>query len=240
MHTTVDAIVELRQYTLRPGARDTLVGLFERELIESQEAAGMDVGGLFLDCDDPDRFVWFRGFPSMAARRESLESFYGGPVWALHGPAANATMVDCDDVLLLRATEPPHRVPAPTGRSPVGTPKVSSECVAVTVHRHHPDAALAGWLAHEVYATLGQVLGVAVSTCRTETTPNDFPRLPVRDETVFVWSAVFPDDRAYDDAMRRLRTDATWRDTVEPRLRAGAPAVQHLRLRPTARSRHAG
>ncbi|MDX8463676.1 NIPSNAP family protein, partial [Mesorhizobium sp. VK2D] len=30
-------IVELRQYTLRPGQRETLIALFDREFIESQE-----------------------------------------------------------------------------------------------------------------------------------------------------------------------------------------------------------
>ncbi|WP_406513549.1 hypothetical protein [Streptomyces sp. NBC_00161] len=34
-------IVELRQYTLHPGARDTLIALFEREFVAGQEAAGM-------------------------------------------------------------------------------------------------------------------------------------------------------------------------------------------------------
>jgi hypothetical protein len=34
-------IVELRQYTLRPGQRDVLIDLFDREFVESQEAAGL-------------------------------------------------------------------------------------------------------------------------------------------------------------------------------------------------------
>ena len=53
-------IIELRQYTLRPGQRDTLIELFEREFIESQDTCGMTVLGQFRDLDDPDRFVWLR------------------------------------------------------------------------------------------------------------------------------------------------------------------------------------
>jgi len=34
-------VVELRQYTLRPGQRDVLIDLFDRNLVESQETAGM-------------------------------------------------------------------------------------------------------------------------------------------------------------------------------------------------------
>ena len=77
-------VVELRQYTLRPGQRDVLINLFDRELVESQEAAGMAIVGQFRDLDDPDRFVWIRGFASMPARARALASFYGGPVWKAH------------------------------------------------------------------------------------------------------------------------------------------------------------
>jgi len=58
-------VVELRQYTLRPGQRDVLIDLFDREFVESQEADGMAIVGQFRDLDDPDRFTWIRGFASM-------------------------------------------------------------------------------------------------------------------------------------------------------------------------------
>lgn len=34
---TYSPIVELRQYTLHPGKRDTLIELFDREFVETQE-----------------------------------------------------------------------------------------------------------------------------------------------------------------------------------------------------------
>ena len=77
-------IVELRQYTLHAGQTDLLIDLFEREFIESQEALGISVIGQFRDHDDPNRLVWLRGFPSMAARGAALAAFYGGPVWQAH------------------------------------------------------------------------------------------------------------------------------------------------------------
>ena len=95
-------VIELRQYTLQPGQRDVLIELFEREFVESQEAIGMRLVGQFRDVERPDRFVWIRGFPDMRSRAESLQAFYGGPVWAAHRDAANATMIDSDNVLLLR------------------------------------------------------------------------------------------------------------------------------------------
>ena len=109
-------VVELRQYTLRPGGRDVLVELFDREFVESQEALGMEIVGQFRDLDRPDRFVWLRGFPDMVRRRQALAAFYGGPVWQAHGPAANATMLDSDDVLLLRPATPVGFAPLPPAR----------------------------------------------------------------------------------------------------------------------------
>src|SRR4029450_8460447 len=93
--------VELRQYTLHPGKHDVLIELFDREFIEPQEALGIKVIGQFRDLDHPDRFVWLRGFHDMTSRAKALSDFYGGPVWKAHQEAANATMIDSDNVLLL-------------------------------------------------------------------------------------------------------------------------------------------
>src|SRR5262245_31685797 len=95
-------VVELRQYTLVPGGREVLISLFERHFIETQEATGMTVIGQFRDLNNPNRFVWLRGFSDMVSRARQLEEFYGGPVWKKHRETANATMIDSDNVLLLR------------------------------------------------------------------------------------------------------------------------------------------
>ena len=112
-------VFELRQYTLHPGKRDVLIELFERFFIEPQESAGMRVLGQFRDLDDPDRFVWFRSFPDMIRRQEALARFYGGPVWREHRDAANATMIDSDNVLLLRLADPRFGFPERLETSPL-------------------------------------------------------------------------------------------------------------------------
>src|ERR1700731_96046 len=80
-------IVELHQYTLHPGQRDALINLFDREFLDTQEAVGMAVIGQFRDLDQPDHFVWLRGFRNMEARVQGLTAFYGGPVWHAHRDA---------------------------------------------------------------------------------------------------------------------------------------------------------
>jgi hypothetical protein len=64
--------------------RDTLIELFDREFVESQEALGMKIIGQFRDADNSNRFVWLRGFRDMPSRSEALKAFYGGPVWKAH------------------------------------------------------------------------------------------------------------------------------------------------------------
>ena len=111
--TSCCPIVELRQYTLHAHRRDVLIDLFEREFIESQEALGISVIGQFHDRDDPNRFVWLRGFPGMAARGEALAAFYGGTIWQAHREAANATMLApmtrwCRTLRFIFVTFPPR------------------------------------------------------------------------------------------------------------------------------------
>src|SRR5437762_11869874 len=95
-------VVELRQYALHPGKRDVLIDLFDREFVETQEAVGIKVIGQFRDLDHPDRFVWLRGFGDMTTRAKALTDFYGVPVWKAQRDGANTTIIESDNVLLLR------------------------------------------------------------------------------------------------------------------------------------------
>ena len=75
-------VLELRQYTLKPGQREVLINLFDRHFVESQEAVGMTLVGQFRDRRRADRFVWLRGFSNMERRHTALaqthyESFDG-------------------------------------------------------------------------------------------------------------------------------------------------------------------
>jgi hypothetical protein len=179
-------VVELRQYTLRPGQRDSLISLFERELVEPQEAAGMGLIGQFRDLDRADRFVWFRGFSDMVSRRAALEAFYGGPVWRAHRAAANATMIDSDDVLLLRPVNEASAFPrspdtfGPRDRHPPGAYVVTICSLGAAAD----PGVLQGTLLPALAATSVPALAVLVE----ETSENTFPALPVRTgEHLVVW-----------------------------------------------------
>jgi NIPSNAP len=236
------AVVELRQYTLHPGQRDTLIALFEREFIEPQEAVGITVIAQFRDLDRPDCFVWLRGFAGMDERAAALAAFYGGPVWAAHRDAANATMIDSDDVLLLRPVSPGGGLETGSrGPSTAGSGQAPPGLVVAQVCALAPGTggSEAAYFARAVVPTLTRAGARIAGSYLTETSPNNFPRLPVREgENVFVWFAHFADARAHARWLERLAADVDWTGRIAPAWRhqlQGTP--QTLRLAPTARSR---
>ena len=208
-------VLELRRYTLQPGRRDELIALFEREFVEPQEELGAQVVGTFRDVADPDAFVWVRAFADMAVRHRALTAFYGGPVWKRHCEAANATMIDFDDVLLLE---------------PVGAGFPARPRGAVGEGRPGPSRVLAvvrtGPGAQPEVATAGRILGAVPVVARTAPYPNDYPALPVRDEQAVVWFASFPHAGAARAARERLAAHPLGRE----------PGLRLLELEPTPRS----
>jgi hypothetical protein len=200
-------VYELRRYTLRPETFDEFVQLFETHLLDTQDAVGMQVVGQFRDLDRPDAFVWIRAFTDMERRREALTAFYYGPVWAQHAKAANAMMIDSDDVLLLEPADGRPGLAEQVGpRPPLGSALDGSAEFEVLIcasdrNRERPSG------------------GHTLPTLRTLHTPNTFPQLPVHE------------DRDVVVTLTRL-ADAAHRSSAG----ALDPTAQRLRLRPTPRS----
>jgi hypothetical protein len=216
----------------------------------------MTIVGQFRDLDDPDRFTWIRGFASMPARARALATFYGGPAWKAHSARANATMIDSDNVLLLRPVTARSGFPAPAsarppagqatagqataGQATAGHAKAAPSRVLVTLYyRDRPfDQAFTDFFDRQARPVLIGTGATPLACLQTEHAQNTFPALPVRTgENVFAWLARFPEAAHLDDHLRQIERCADWRDRVLPALSAlitGAP--QQLRLAPTARS----
>jgi hypothetical protein len=234
------AILELRRYTLHPGRRDDLIRLFDREFVESQEALGLQIVGQFRDLDDPDQFVWLRGFTDMASRAAGLGAFYGGPVWQAHRAAANDTMVDSSNALLLCPASSRGDFPL-AARPPVGSAIRPTSIVTATIYSLRPPA-IADFprFFEERLAPALAVAGAApVAVYQTYGAENNFPALPIRTGTpVFVWFARFSDIQSHRAHQDRLDRSRAWTGDLLPALAehlAAAPLL--LRLAPTARSR---
>ena len=212
-------VVELRQYTTRPGLRDTLIDLFETLFVEPQEAAGARLLGQFRDLDDPDRFVWIRGFASMEARLEALTTFYDGPVWRRHREAAVATMRDSGNVLLLR----------PVGRFAM---PASGDLLLIALH------ALDG-VDPDAFATAYGDTVAPSAVLVTESAANAWTRHPSRvDGSVLACVAGFRDEQALDvGASALLRSTRVLREKgIDAWLPAFMRKPELVRLQPTSRS----
>ncbi|WGM40287.1 hypothetical protein [Caulobacter sp. NIBR1757] len=226
-------IVELRQYALRKGRRDDLIALFEDRFIESQEALGSTVLATFRDLDNPDRFVWLRGFETPRARHDALDGFYTGRVWQANRTAANATIADSDNVLQLTPVGPGFDLTGLT-RAPVGSLAQSTAVITATICpiAKGQQAAFAARFARDIAPLLAAAGAPAIAVFASDPRPNSYPRLPVREDvTAFVWFQAFPHEEA-----QRLYADgpgaAFYRGLAEHL--TGPLEIQ--RLRPTARS----
>jgi len=219
-------VFELRNYEMRPGGRDVLIDMFERHFLESQEALGAYVLGIFRDLDDPNRFVWMRGFENAQTRFAALDGFYTSPIWREHRSAANATMIDSDNVHQLR----PVSAEALTQPSTLPPPGASDAVIVVRTYplSRYGDEAFAARYAREALPRLYELGAPPIATLATEHAPNAYPRLPVRDgETVFVTLTRFENA----DAFKQTRVALTHIDAELSAL------PELMRLAPTPRSR---
>ena len=238
-------VVELRQYTLHPGKRDVLIDLFDREFVETQEEVGIKIIGQFRDLDHQDRFVWLRGFPDMTSRAKALNDFYSGAVWKAHREAANATMIDSDNVLLLRPAFPTSGFSLKDlKRAPVGADEIPTSLVVATIYyfaaRVAPD--FINFFEHTLRPVIEGLDATISASFVTENSENTFPALPVREgENVFACFSTFLDLAAYENYLAALSRSERWLREVSTALtRYLERAPEVLKLSPTARSQLRG
>ncbi|MEP6686478.1 MAG: NIPSNAP family protein [Verrucomicrobiota bacterium] len=235
-------IIELRQYTLHPGMRHVLIDLFDREFIEPQEALGMSVIGQFRDLGNRNRFVWLRGFRDMPSRAQALQHFYGGPIWKAHRDAANATMVDSDNVLLLHPVSPASGFSIDKSDRPAPDSRDVPNGVVVAII-YYFDAPVTADFVKFFEQTLKPAAIDAGATVLayfvSENSENTFPALPVREgENVFVWFSRFNDQATYELYAAAIARSERWCGEISKELThrlKRAPEV--LKLSPTERSR---
>jgi hypothetical protein len=172
----------------------------------------------------------------MAARAEALAAFYGGPVWREHRDAANATMIDSDDVLLLRpaAEDTGFELPGPRPDAE------ATSLVTVTLYHLPPGSGdeFAELFVRDVRPLLADLGAPPLACLRTDPSENNFPALPVREgENVFAWVAAFGDLDAHLEHIRLLGRSARWTHDLLPLVTKHlARGPEQLHLAPTSRS----
>ena len=170
----------------------------------------------------------------MAVRQTALTAFYGGPVWKANRTAANATILDSDNVLLLK--------PVQAGAETIGiaTPRHAGSLTYAariyTLDGVNAEAFSAVFRA-TIVPLLHELGATPIMTLVSHSAPNNFPALPVRHDGVFVWIGRWPSiaaERQFEENWNRL---TGWRDAVpEHVLPALMRKPERLRLMPTTRS----
>ena len=94
--------IELRNYLIRPGQRDSYITAFETNLVDTLNLMKNFVFGQFRVKDAKDNFVWIRGFESMDSRKEDLKSFFTSEFWARNRSIPSKYLVNYTNVYLLR------------------------------------------------------------------------------------------------------------------------------------------
>lgn len=230
-------IIEVWRAEARAEIDGELEAAFERNLVGSQEAAGIWPLGQFRDLDRRRRFVWFRGFTNLAARAAILATFDGARAGTAHDDTLK-DMLDEPDVLTLRATAAGLGLPKPHGPAPRMHPR---GLVLTTIYPTEPDR-IAGFdeFFQDTMAPILRDFGARIlGTFTKQPEPSAVPAAsPPAASDAFVSMAWFADVIAYESFAEYL-TPALKGGRI---LRAGMD--RHLvghpvvwRLAPTARSR---
>ena len=228
------AVLEIRNYLLKPNVLEHFIDYFEEHFITSQEAENMSILGQFRLIGSSDHFVWLRGFSDMQTRLEGLQNFYGGPVWKKHRLVANDMMLETDNVHLLRPLSniadltcglDAHAVAADLA---AGTISYNTGVIAVDFYKALPGKrdALIDRFQTQIEAI--QVRGLFVA----EMAENEFTGLPViQNEDEFVVITAYESEEAYRQKRGEM---STLINEATSALLGAAPET--LLLSPTLRS----
>lgn len=231
--------IELRSYPMRPLGRDSFIDNFEAHYLREMERFGAIVLGQFRVVDDPDRFIWLRGFPNLQVRANALEQFYAGEVWKRHGPISVALFLRPLTNYLLQPLTGTDLTAGRTlemalGAFETGTVSAATDIVAIDTFRSaSPDtrAALAADIstrAASIFAEKGSAFrGLLIGEDSTIADPGD----AILDHRLIVMMT------AYESLEVALAT----RQRVMPDLAGGledelAEPISSVLLRPTLRS----
>jgi hypothetical protein len=81
----VSHFVEIRSYNLKPGTRERLHQMMTEQALPMLARWGVDVVTCGPSLHDHDSYYLMRAYPSLAAREQSQDAFYGSDEWR-NGP----------------------------------------------------------------------------------------------------------------------------------------------------------
>jgi NIPSNAP len=229
-------VLELRNYVLKPGRREAFTRLFEEDLIQPQEALHGYPLGQYRVKGNEDNFCWFRGFTSMKSRSSFLPSFYFGPVWKQYRTAANAMIVNNDNVYLLRplVLQQDSLVPVKGIDRALLYPGNKMAVVDFYISNTKLDQLLKTF--SRSYLAILDKCGIhSYSLWVSELEENDFPRLPVfQDKNLLVAITFYDNETDYAEKMKKVNSQID--EDLKTALEDGITLKHTLILYPTKKT----
>ena len=172
----------------------------------------------------------------MPSRVERLQGLLlGGPVWKAHREAANAAMIDSNNVLLLHPATPTSGFSLGNSERPrPESNETRNELIVATIYYFDApvDSDFVQFFDKTVKPAVIDSGATVLAYFVTEHSENTFPPLPVREgENVFIWFARFNDPAAYERHTAALTSSALARrnfDGTRATLQARAGSLETL------------
>ncbi len=236
--TATIGVIELRNYVIKHGLRDTFIHYFEENFIKPQEALQGFLLGQYRVKGAEDNFCWIRGFKDMGERSKFLPAFYYGPVWKQHKQVANAMLANNDNVYLLKPLLLRNdSLEVATSMDPFRLMPTNGIAVVDFYIANTKLDQLLRLFAKEYLPWLKEN-GISDFTLWTSVLEeNDFPRLPVfQDKNLLVTITFYKNELTYEEEMKKVTSKM--RDDLKANLQ-DVITIQHtMILYPTEKTTH--
>jgi hypothetical protein len=200
------SVIELRNYILQPGQRENFTDLFESAFIRPQQAAGSYTLGQYKVKGAENNFFWIRGFHDMASRNKALNAFYQGAVWKQNRNAANAMIVNNDNVNLLKPLNVGDSVNEKETSFHTNWFGKEKGIGVIDFYISNTKLDKLVVFVKEQYAAILRNAGIEnTSFWISETAENDFAALPVfQDKNLLVQITFYKDELEYETQMKMV------------------------------------
>ena len=98
-------IYELRKYRILPGKLNEFLALMKEVVLPYQQQKGVVVKGTFVGVDDPNSYVWIRGFKDQAALDKFYKEAYQSDYWLKQVRPQLTELMDVDNKQVTLLTE---------------------------------------------------------------------------------------------------------------------------------------
>ncbi|MEO5501405.1 MAG: NIPSNAP family protein [Ginsengibacter sp.] len=199
-------VLELRNYLLKPGKRDSFINFFEANFIKSQNALGGYIIGQFRVKGAPDNFFWLRGFEDMDSRSKYLPEFYKSEFWKERRTIANDLINNNDNVYLIK----PLSLSGENKDTAINSSDIGKLGGITIIDFYIANDKLDELILffRNKYVPFLRGLGILDFTMwRSETQVNDFPSLPVfQDKNLLVTISHFKNEKEYMAKRKKINS----------------------------------